>query len=496
MEFLFHPFVEKRKGADALVVPFWKGKNKCEWDAPIPDVLSAQFEQALLSGDFNGKEGEILYLYLKDQPEKRIILLGLGSSDNITTESFRRIYGALTKNCLSRKLKSLNLIIPKIENSEHLRGIAEGLLLPNYAIDRYKQPNTEDPEYSGVLQTITWIGSDKRMEAIAEKALAIAYAIYYTRDLVNSNADDITPQYLESCARGIVKEYSKVKATLFSKKRIEKENMGLLLAVNRGSALDPAFIILEYKNNPKSKDHTVLVGKGITFDTGGLNIKVAGTGLEIMKCDMGGAAACLGIIIAAATLQLKVNVSVVIPSTENCVDAKSYKPGDVYKSYLGKSVEIGNTDAEGRLILADGLAYAAKNLKPTRLIDIATLTGGMDIVLGPEATGLMSNNEELAKDLIRAGDITFERLWRMPLFEEYKDRLKSDIADIKNWNGRQSGPCVAATFLQEFTCNIPWAHCDIASTAYLLEPKKYLPKYATGVGIRLIIEFLEQLGKK
>jgi leucyl aminopeptidase len=283
-----------------------------------------------------------------------------------------------------------------------------------------------------------------------------------------------------------------VKATVFDKKRIQKEKMGLLLAVNQGSSIDPAFIILEYKGNPKSKDHTVVVGKGVTYDTGGLNLKPTGS-METMKCDMSGAACALGTIHAAASLGLKVNLTAVIPSTDNSIDSKSYKPGDVYSSYLGKTVEIGNTDAEGRLILADALAYASKNLKPTRMINFATLTGACVIALGEETSGLMSNNDPLAESISRAGNETFERAWRLPLFEEYKSQLDSDIADISNTGGREAGTITAALFLQEFVGNTPWAHLDIAGTAYLKKSRRYHPKNGTGVGVRLMIQLLENL---
>lgn len=267
--------------------------------------------------------------------------------------------------------------------------------------------------------------------------------------------------------------------------------MGLLLAVNRGSDSDPAFIIIEYKGNPKSKEKTVLVGKGITYDTGGLNIKVSN--METMKGDMGGAAAVMGTIVAAASLDLKVNVTAVIPTTENSISSRSYKPGDIYKSYSGKTVEIGNTDAEGRLILADALAYAVDHLKPTRLIDLATLTGAMIIALGTETIGLFSNNDALADGLIRSGSDTYERVWRLPLHEEYRDQLKSDFADIRNIGGRAAGSITAAIFLQEFVGKTPWAHLDIAGTAYLEDgAKRYHPKYGTGSGVRLLIDFLEQ----
>ncbi len=492
MEFLFAARPEKRKQADVLVVPFWRGKEQGEW-ATDCSFISSQLSLALQTGDFKGKEGEILYLYVKEQPEKRVALLGLGLKDKVSMESLRRNYGGFVKGCLSKKFKSLNILVPQevpLVDGSLIRGIAEGLLLPNYTFDQLK--HQEENQESTLLEKVTWIGPEKSMLSIAEKALAICKGVYYARDLVNGNADKVTPQYLAACAQKLAKEYQQIKVSVFDKNRIEKENMALLLAVNRGSALDPAFIIMEYKGNPKSKDHTIIVGKGITYDTGGLNIKTVG--MEAMKCDMGGAAVCFGTIIAICNLGLKVNLTVLIPATENCTDAKSFKPGDVYSSYLGKNIEMTNSDAEGRLILADGLAYASQKLKPTRLIDFATLTGAIDIALGSEASGLMSNHEGLAQALIKAGETTAERVWQMPLYEEYKEKLKSDIADLKSWNGRSASSCVAAIFLQEFVSEaIPWAHLDIASTAYTLDPKRYQPKYATGVGIRLMVELLENL---
>ena len=494
MDFSFLSRSEKRKKADALVLPFWKGEKKGICASGLSVDFIPFLSAALETGDFKGKEGEVLCLYLQDQPEKRIVLLGLGDEQTISTESFRRSFGSLTKTCISRKWKSINLIVPEtaiISTNSLSLGVAEGILLPNYSIAQFKSSDDEDSELPGLLEKVTWVGLHKSGIAIAEKTLKICEAVYYARDLVNGNADEVTPQFLEACARGLEKEFPKVKATLFNKKRIEKEKLDLLLAVNRGSALDPAFIILEYKGNPKAKQNIVIVGKAVTYDTGGLNIKTSG--METMKCDMGGGAVCFGVMLAIASLGLKANVTVVIPATENSVDAKSFKPGDVYTGYLGKSVEMTNSDAEGRLILADALAYAVENLNPTYLIDFATLTGAVEIILGSEATGLMSTDDKLAVHLMEAGERTSERLWRLPLYEEYKEKLKSDIADMKSWNGRSASSSVAATFLKEFTGNIPWAHCDIASTAYLSEAKKYLPKYATGVGIRMMVDFIEHV---
>lgn len=493
MEFNCISQSSKRKGADVLVLPLWQGKKGAEWAADCT-FIADKIQPILKSGDFKGSEGEILLLYIQGEPEKRVFLLGLGEKQKLSLESLRRSYGTLTKYCLSKKFDSLNLVVP-IDDTEMLpenkliKGLTEGLLLPNYHFMGLKTPPSKPSDAVSLLKTVHLIGLKESSNLkVVKHVLAECEAVYYARNLVNDNADRVTPEHLATSAKQLAKEYPHLKTSVFDKKRIQKEKMGLLLAVGRGSAVDPYFIVIEYKGNPKSKDHTVIVGKGVTYDTGGLNIKV--NGMETMKCDMGGAAACLGTMMAIGKLQPKVNVTAVIPTTENSVNAHSFKPGDVYVGYAGKSVEVINTDAEGRLILADALAYAADKLKPSRIIDLATLTGAIEIALGSEATGLMASDDDLANSLIEVGEETGERVWRMPLYEEYKDKLKSDVADMKNWNGRSASSSVAAVFLREFVGDVPWAHLDIASTAYLSESKKYLPKYATGVGVRLLMEFL------
>lgn len=485
--------LEKRKHSDLVVLPLWKGKKHAIAAADY-GKLKALISAPIEAEDFLGKEGEVLFLYTNGGPEKRVALLGLGDEESITTEKLRRVYSCLTKACRAKKIKNIHILLPEIKSvtvDDLIRGIAEGLLLTNYAFDKLKAHALKD-NLTVLLQNVTFIGAGPREIEIADECSSICRGVYLARDLVNGNADDITPQYLASVAQSFEKKLRHVKTTVFDKKRIQKEKMGLLLAVNRGSNLDPAFIIMEYKGNPKSKDVTVVVGKGVTYDTGGLNLKPTG-GMETMKCDMGGAATAIGTVVAASTIGLKVNVTAVIPSTENCIGSKSYKPGDVYTSYSGKTVEIGNTDAEGRLILADALAYVSTKLKPTRIIDFATLTGAIDIALGAETTGLMSNNDALADSLIRAGSDTYERVWRLPLYEEYREQLKSDVADIRNIGGRSGGAIIAAMFLKEFVGKVDWAHCDIASTAYLSEARRYHPKHATGVGVRLMIDFLKHL---
>ena len=485
---------EDRKIADLLVVPFWKDKGGKLQLATDEKKLAQVVSKPLAAGDFKGKEGEVLMVYMEHEPEKRMALLGLGDKEKITTEILRRAYAAITRICLSKKLKNINVIVPALSGlSEEnvIRGLGEGLMLANYAFLKHKKETLKENSPVFVQKTVL-IGAQKNVLTLTKKLAIICKGVNLARDLTNSNADEITPQYLVEFSQEIGKKLP-VKATFFDKKRIEKEKMGLLLAVNRGSHLDPAVIFLEYRGNPKSKDHTVVVGKGITYDTGGLNLKTSGMGMENMRIDMGGAAVALLTLQVAAELKLPINLTAVVPTTENSISATSYKPGDVYTSYTGKTVEIGNTDAEGRLILADVLAYVEKNLKPSRIIDFATLTGGVDIALGNEATGLMSNNDVLGDLLTRAGSETYERVWRLPLFEEYKEGLKSDVGDIKNVATRSASSIMGATFLKSFIGDIPWAHLDIASTAYLSESKRYYPKLATGIGVRLMIEFLEHL---
>jgi len=473
---------DKRKKADAFILPFWQGAEKAV--LATNEKFDTKALPPLALGDFKGKEGEIALVYHEEQ---RAVLLGLGKKENASTEYFRRAFGTLGKYCIAKKLKSLNLALPvhtSLGEGDILRGMLEGLFHVNYHFDKYKS----EPGF--LIEEVNLIGSNAAMLKYAQKLLHIFDGVNLAKTLSNTNADQVTPQFLDELAVEIGKKYSSVKTTVLTKKQIEKEGMNLLLAVNRGSARDPAFIVMRYSGDQSSKDHTVIVGKGITFDTGGLNIKPTGS-METMKCDMSGAAAGFGLVVAAANIGLKANFTLVVPSTENMIGSRSYIPGDVVKTAIGKTVEVDNTDAEGRLVLADGFMYANKYLAPTRMIDIATLTGGMVVALGEELTGMMGNDEPLLNALEKAGEATFERVWRMPSYPEYRDQLKSDIADIKNTGGRQGGTICAAVFLKEFVGNTPWAHLDIAGTAYLSKERRYLPKNATGVGVRLLIEFFE-----
>ena len=276
---------------------------------------------------------------------------------------------------------------------------------------------------------------------------------------------------------------------VLNRKHLEDEKMGLMLAVSRASSLEPFLIQVSYHGNPSSKEHIVLVGKGVTYDTGGLALKQLDNMLT-MKCDMSGAAIAIGSVKTAASLRLKVNVTALVPAVENAIGSRSYKLGDVYKSASGKTVEVLNTDAEGRLILADALTYAQKHLKPTCMIDLATLTGAVVVGLGDEVSGLFTDDATLSQELMHASRNTGEALWPLPLHADYADSLKSDIADLANMGGREGGAIKAALFLKEFVGSVPWAHIDCAGPCFRPKPHRYSPTKATGYGVRLLVEFL------
>jgi len=432
-------------------------------------------------------------LYSQGEKEPRVLLLGLGKEEKADAESLRRAYSNAVRTAQNKKAKTANFVVPEMkagQREEFILGIAEGVFLTNYAFTHLKHDTLkENPAV--LLEKIGFIGLDKKEGAYLDRVKTIASGVYFVRELVNGNADDITPRMLADTALSFEKASPKLKTTIFDKKKLEQEKMGLLLAVARASPHDPYLIQTSYKGNPRSKEHIVLVGKGITYDTGGLSLKPT-DGMLTMKCDMSGAATVLGAVLTAASLGLKVNVTAVAPVAENCIGSKSYKLGDVYRSYSGKTIEVNNTDAEGRLVLADALSYTVQHLKPTCIIDVASLTGAIVVALGEEISGFYANDDRMANELMSASKKTGELLWRMPLYPDYLESFKSDIADMVNSGGRDAGSIKAALFLQEFVGTIPWVHIDFAGPCYLTKPKFYNPIKGTGSGLRLLVDFLER----
>jgi leucyl aminopeptidase len=458
------------KGSDLWVLPFWEG--------PKPAAAhSLQVEGPLK--DFKGKNGETVFWY---EGEQRVLLLGLGKQERASVEALRKAYASAVKAAQGKKAKRIDILFPQCKQKEEfLKGIVEGVLLTNYSFTYKHDSIKEDPLI--LLEKMVLVGIEK--SDLVEPLQTVAKGVHFVRDLVNANADDKIERFLKA-----VKGLSpKIKTTIFDKKKLEAEKMGLILAVNRASSVDPYLIQVSYQGNPKGKEHVVLVGKGITYDTGGLSIKPT-DGMLTMKCDMSGAATVLGAVKVAAELGLKVNVTALMPITENCIGSKSYKLGDVYRSYSGKTIEINNTDAEGRLVLADAISYAVQNLNPTCIIDLATLTGACVVALGEDISGLFSNDDALVSELLESADQADELIWRLPLHDDYKEAFKSEIADMVNSGGREAGAIKAALFLKEFAGKVPWAHLDIAGPAYLSKTKHYHPMKGTGHGVRLLVEFL------
>lgn len=466
-------FAKELTPSDLWILPFWQGPKEAV-DLPL------KIEGAL--EDFKGKMGETTLYYANGQ---RILLLGLGKQESASVEVLRKAYAAAVKIARSKNLRHIEILFPKCKQKEEfLKGIGEGVLLTNYSFTYKHDTIKEEPIV--LLDRVTFVGVDG--SKLIEELGVIAEGVHRVRDLVNGNADEKFSMLMKA-AKNL---HPKIKTTVFDKKWLEKQGMGLILAVNRGSQKDPALVQLVYRGNPKSKKQVALVGKGILYDTGGLSLKPT-DGMLSMKCDMAGAATVLGTIWTAAALGLKVNITALMPLAENSIDGNSYKLGDVYRSYSGKTVEITNTDAEGRLVLADAIGYAVDQIKPSALIDLATLTGACVVALGEDVAGLFCNNDPLAEELLDASESSQEPICRLPVYNDYFESYRSEIADMVNSApGRDAGAIKAALFLQAFAKDVPWAHFDIAGPSHIAKPKHYNTTQGTGFGLRLLIDFLRR----
>jgi len=313
------------------------------------------------------------------------------------------------------------------------------------------------------------------------------------RDMISAPSNEMTPSIMAQKAQEVAKRKN-VTCTVLDRKKMQELGMNALLAVASGSQEEPKFIILEYSGGRKKDAPVVLVGKGLTFDSGGISLKPSDK-MEEMKTDMSGGAAVIAALRAAADLKLPLNIVGLVPATENLPDGRAYKPGDILRSYSGKTIEVLNTDAEGRLVLADTLAYSAR-FRPAAVVDVATLTGACVIALGEEVIGMLGTDEELKREIRNAGEKTGERVWELPLWENYHEQIKSDIADYKNTGGRPAGTITAAAFLSKFVGDFPWVHLDIAGPAWTTKDKAYIPKGASGIPVRLLVEFLRGRAKQ
>ncbi len=426
---------------------------------------------------------------------KRIVLASLGDSEKVTCETLRKFAGKLVKTFQSYPEKEFTVLSPcyglkNISPEQVYTALTEGAVLSSYLYDEYKtqaKNKNKKPQ-----EMFFYLEANEDVNVISkavQKATVICTNTNGMKDLVNAPSNVATPAYLVETARKIAKKAG-LKCVILDERDMRKQGMNCLLAVAQGSAQKPALIVLEYKG-AKGKAPLALVGKGVTFDSGGINLKPYGS-IENMKEDMTGAAVVLKTMQTAAELQMPLNLIAAIPCVENMPSGTAVKPGDIVKASNGKTVEIMNTDAEGRLILADALHYICR-YKPEEIIDIATLTGAAFVALGKSVTPVLGNNQEMIDTVIAAGNETYERCWQLPLFEDFSEAIKGDVADIKNIGGPkgEAGTIAGAVFLKEFV-DTKWLHIDIAGTSWTEGDNDYTQKGSTGVGVRLLVKYLEK----
>ena len=435
--------------------------------------------------EFEGKLYEIYILRLKGKI-KRLILLGLGKKNEFNINKSRNVSAKAAECILNLKVNDFAMkLFEGLDIYDTGFSMVEGVRLASYSYTEFKTiKNKNIQNFILIGNKINFLELDKAIK----NALVITDAVYLARDLANHPGNFATPIMLAEKAREIARK-NKLRINILEKKDLEKLNMGGILAVNKGSTIPPKLIVLEYDGGGKEK--ICFVGKGITFDSGGISLKPSKS-MEEMKFDMCGGAAVLGIMQATSKLKIKKNIVGLIPTTENLPGGNAYKPGDIIKMHNGKNVEITNTDAEGRLILADALSYAEK-FNPDVVIDFATLTGACVVALGGEYTAVFSNDKNLSTKIIKSGEETGELMWEMPIVDSYLDDLKSSYADLKNCADNSNAGAITATlFLREFTKSKRWAHLDIAGTAWVTRSKTPInPVGGTGVGIRTIIKMLK-----
>lgn len=475
--------------------------------ASVDEAMGGLLARLMTRGDFRGRQGDTLVLYPPDAgfPADRVLLVGVGKREEYAMQSLRKAVGSAVREAERLRVDEMTLALGHLERkSEHMggqfasRGAVEGAVLAawDYRDLKTAPPREGDPPVVR-LASVVLLATDEEeaeeMRAGADVGRIVAEGENLARELAAKPGNIATPTHLAEVARSIAEEGG-MDITVLDRAGMEAEGLRGVLAVAAGTDEEPRFIIMEYRGAGADTRPVVLVGKGVTFDSGGISIKPAQK-MEEMKYDMSGAAAVLGAMQAVARLRPRANVVALIPATENLLSGRATKPGDVLRMYSGKTVEVINTDAEGRLILADALAYAHK-YEPAAMIDAATLTGSVVIGLGHEAIGLMGNDGQLMDQVRAVGERTGERCWPLPLWDEYRAQIDSDVADIKNTGGRPAGSITAGWFLKEFVGEIPWVHLDIAGTAYRDENASYLRKGPTGVPTRLFIEWIRDRAEK
>lgn len=492
MHYIVRPMEPTKEAADCLVVGLFKGKKLSSVAKQLDEASQGKLTQIIEKGDLAEELGKTLLLYsVSGVSAARILLVYCGEEASFKLADFRKVMGCVANTIKSMNLKRIvnyitDLEIEDLDFNAKIRHVIELNEDCFYTFDEFKTRKRNKPLSSDAdfVFNLPSSADTSQAETAIKQAEAITAGIKLTKDLANLPANLCTPSYMAEQAKNLAKE-AMLKFTVLEKEAIKKEGMGALLAVAQGSEQPPQFVILEYNGAKTEQKPVVLVGKGVTFDSGGICIKPA-AGMEEMKFDMSGAASVLGTFKAITRLQLPINVVGIMPITENLPSGSAVKPGDIVTSLSGQTIEVINTDAEGRLILADALTYSEKHFKPAVVIDMATLTGAIIIALGAVATGLMSNNTALSNELERAGEQSYDRVWPLPLWDDYQEQIDSNVADISNIGIGGGKSITAACFLSRFTKKFQWAHLDIAGTAW----KSGKDKTATGRPVSLLVQFL------
>jgi leucyl aminopeptidase len=480
----------KKAGLAPQVVAF--EQNAWERGEGFPSELSERLNHARSNRAFSAKSNEVLFLPPIVTQEAGLILVGLG--ENPDTQQWRESGARVGDLLKDKKIEKIVLDVSSLPDGvsgAEVESLFEGCVLGLYTFDKYKSEAEGSPEH---IEIAINAGTEEQRECLAQaldKKMTILLGTALARDLVNEPSNVKTPEFLARTAWEQGKEVG-VKTTIMGQSAMEQAGLHALLAVAQGSSADPRLIVMEYQGGGSDEAPVALVGKAVTFDSGGISLK-PGEGMEQMKMDMAGGAAVMATLISAARLKLPINIVGVIPAVENMPSGTAQRPGDIVRSAAGKSIEVINTDAEGRLILADALHWVGGK-KPRAVIDIATLTGACIIALGHHTAAVLGSDAELVQELIHAGEISGEPLWELPLRKEYAKQLESSVADLKNVGGRPAGTITAAAFLQHFAPACPWAHVDIAGTAWNEKGRPGQSAGGSGFGVRVLLEYLQNLG--
>jgi leucyl aminopeptidase len=484
----------------ALAVAVFKDEKAGDGFLKNLDELSGGLvSSAIEAEEFSGKEGETAYFHLVGNNKlksRRLLLVGVGEEKDYRSPQVSQMAGTAVRSLRSKNVKTI-AVVPRVagKDEETAARAVEGAFIALFDPDKYRTVEKEQKTVDRLVLAIHG-GDLEALDRGVNAGKVVGESINFTRDLANEPGAYMTPTDMAERARDIANEFG-LSIDVLDEARMEQEGMGSLLSVSRGSEEPAKLIILKYTPanvEVDSKELLALVGKGVTFDSGGISLK-PGENMELMKYDMTGAATVMGAMRAIAQLKPSIPILGVAPCTENLPSGKATKPGDVVKAMTGKTIEIINTDAEGRLILADAIAYA-KKLGATRVIDMATLTGAVSIALGDVNAAVLGTDQELIDEIISAGREVGEKFWQLPLDKEYSKQIKSDIADIKNVGGRKAGTITAAAFIKEFADGVAWAHLDIAGTAWGDEAKPYRSKGPTGIAVRTLLRIVDRASGK